>query len=326
VRLLLVMGVLLAVLVGLGRTLDLANLETVLSQAQWGYFIPSTLINLITLGCIITRWYWLLNGQAPWWACLAANQIGAYLNTLLPLRLGDVARSYLIQRHVPHLSMLAILSSIGAELTFDMLILMILLAGLLAVLPLPSLLTSAGTLLAILTSIAVVGALTLGRNPQVIERWVKPLLGRLPSPMGHLALGIVERVQEGLSSLRDNRQTALLFGISVLGYLLQILSNWLLLMVFLDSPPLYMGLVALVGAGMGLALPLLPGSAGTYEVAVALALGAVGVAPEVAASYAILLRLQQLGMTVALGGFFLVREGVSLGDLRRVRVGDQAVS
>lgn len=308
---------LLLVLWGASRSLHWDDLKSTLADARWGYVIPSILVNLLTLGGIITRWYWLLNNRAPWWECLSANQIGAYLNTLLPLRMGDVARSYLIRRHVPDLSMLAILSSIGAELTFDMFILMILLAALLTVLPLPSLLTSAGALLAVVTTIAVIGALTLGRNPAFTERWIKPLILRFPARMSELLLSLMERIQEGLSSLRSNRQTALILGITIQGYVLQILSNWMLLLVFMPSPPLYMGLLALVGSGLGLALPLLPGAAGTYEVAVTLALSSVGVEPEVAAAFAILLRLQQLGMTIGLGGFFLLREGVSVGELRQ---------
>jgi uncharacterized protein (TIRG00374 family) len=296
------------------QTLESEDFLQTLRGARWGYLIPSTLLNILTAGVIVTRWKTLLNHRARFTDCLAANQIGAYLNTLLPLRLGDFARSYILQRHVPELSKVAILTSIGAELTFDMLVLMVLLAGVLVVLPLPSLLTGAGTLLAIATVIAVVGVLTLARGDEIVDRF----LGWLPERAEGFILGILHRMRDGLSSLRSNRQIGIVLLWTVSGYAIQVISNWLLLRAFLANVELSAGLVALVGAGLGLALPLLPGSTGTYELAVTLALTSLGIEAEAAAAFALVLHGQQVAITILMGSFFMLREGVSLGDLRRV--------
>jgi len=302
----------LVVLGGVGvlalTALDLNTLRETLRGARWGFLIPSTLINLVVLGNTVWRWRVLLGFRARFMDCLAANQIGAHLNILLPLRLGDFTRSYLIQRHAK-LPMLAILASIGAELTFEMAVLVLILAGVLLILPLPPLLTSAAGLLAVVTVVAAVGILVLARSQLDPHRF-------LPAPIAQM----IHRMQEGVSSLRSNRQFAQVLAHTCLGYGLQVVSNWLLLQAFLPDVTLSAGLVAVVGAGLGLALPLLPGAAGTYELAVTLALSSVGIAPEAAAAFALVLHGQQVFITLVMGSGFMLREGVSLGELRQAAV------
>jgi uncharacterized protein (TIRG00374 family) len=316
-RPLLMLGLLALIGLLARQALDWGEVGAALRGARWAYLIPSTLLNLVTLGLIILRWQHLLGFRTGFQNCLWANQVGAYMNTLLPFRLGDLTRSYLLRRHVPDLSPIAILSSIGAELTFDMLILMLLLAALVLLLPLPPLLTQAGALLAVLTLLAVLGVLILGRGEGPGLRWLAGLLHRfLPARLAAPAEHLLGRVQEGLSSIQDNRILARVLALTVGGYILQIISNQLLVLMFLPDPPLYAGLLVLVGAGLGMALPLLPASAGTYELAVTLALASSGVAPEAAAVVAVVLRAQQLGMTVILGSLGLMREGLSLGQVQ----------
>lgn len=311
--------IIIAVLVA--RELDFAALAEKVRHANYLYLIPSSVVNMAVVGNIILRWQNLLNGRARYWDCFAANQIGAYLNTFLPLRMGDFARSYVLQRHVPSLPMLAILSSIGAELTMDMLLLMLLMAVVLLTLPLPPLLISAGGLLAVATVVATIGIFALSRSDAVIEKLIRPLAVRfLPHRLQELVLHFVGHMRDGLSSLRSNRQLAYLMLLTLNGYILQILGNWLLLRVFLEDVTLQAALVALVGTGVGLALPLLPSSAGTYELAIVLALSAVGVDTESATAYALLMRAQQFSITAILGSLFMLREGLSINELRTAAI------
>jgi uncharacterized protein (TIRG00374 family) len=321
---LLLVGLLLAALVTLAaRTLDLAELWEILRAARWGFLIPSTVLNIITVGVIVLRWQFLLNRRAAYLDCFTSNQVGAYLNNLLPLRMGDFTRSYLLRRRYPSLSMAAILASIGAELTFDMSVLMVLMALVLVVLPLPSLLTSAGALLAVLTVIAAAGVLSMARSDFFPRRVLRPLAERLLPERFQAGVGsLLERAQDGLVALKSNRQLVIILGYTTLGFAIQVLSNWLLLNAFLDDVALHAGLVALVGAGIGLALPLLPGSAGTYELAVALALSSIGIEPEVAAAFALVLHAQQVSVTLVTGSLSMLREGVSLQEIRRAADAD----
>jgi uncharacterized membrane protein YbhN (UPF0104 family) len=71
-----------------------------------------------------------------------------------------------------------------------------------------------------------------------------------------------------------------------------------------------------------LALPLLPGSAGTYELAVGLALSSIGIEPEVAAAFALVLHAQQVSITLVTGSLSMLREGVSLREIRRAADGE----
>lgn len=308
----------IAIAVLVAQKLDFASLVETVRDANYFYLVPSSLMNMIVVGNIILRWQNLLNGRARFMECFAANQIGAYLNNILPLRMGDFARSYVLRRHVPHLSMVAILSSIGAELTMDMIFLMLLMAVVLLTLPLPPLLVSAGGLLAAATVIAAAALFTLSRSDLLIEKVIRPFSVRfLPHPLQDMVLHLVVHVRDGLTSLRSNRQLAYLLLLTINGYLLQILANWFLLRVFLDEVTLQAALVALVGTGVGLALPLLPSSAGTYELAIVLALSALGIDTESATAYALLMRTQQFTITAVMGSLFMLKEGLSVTELRQ---------
>lgn len=319
-RLRYVAAVILVIVVALGvaQKLDVVSLLETVRDANYLYLIPSTLINIAVAANIVLRWQNLLNGRAAFMECFAANQIGAYLNNILPLRMGDFARSYVLRRRVPHLSMVAILSSIGAELTMDMLILMLLLALVLLTLPLPPLLVSAGGLLAVATGVAAAAVFALSRSDRLIEVVIRPLVRRiLPHRLQEKVLHLVEHMRDGLASLRSNRQLAYLMLLTVNGYLLQILANWFLLRVFLEEVSLQAALVALIGTGVGLALPLLPSSAGTYELAIVLALSALHIDTESATAYALLMRTQQFTITAVIGSLFMLKEGLSVTELRQ---------
>jgi len=301
------------------RTLDFGLVWDTIRQGQWAYLLPSTLLNVLTVGTIVRRWQHLLAFRAKFLHCLAANQIGAYLNTLLPLRLGDLTRAMVLRRHNPDITMVAILSSIGAELTFDMGVLMILLGMLVMVLPLPPLLANAGGVLAVLTAIAVISILLLARQPHTIQSRILPILDRvLPEQLYSIVVALFDRLQDGVQSLRSNRTVAIVFSYTALGYIIQIVSNWLLMLVFLPNAGLDLGLVALVGAGLGLAVPLLPGAAGTYELAITLLLAAVGVQAEIAAAFALTLHGQQVAMTLLMGSGFMLYEGISVQEARNL--------
>lgn len=312
------LGLVLLLAVLMARELDFDQLWEKVRHANYLFLIPSTFINIVVVGNIVLRWQNLLNGRAGFMDCLTANQIGAYLNTILPLRMGDFARSYVLQRHVKNLPVMAILSSIGAELTMDMLVLMLLLAVTLMILPLPALLVSAGGLLAVATLVATIAVFALARSDTLIEKIIRPLATRLlPHRLQDLVLHFVGHIREGLSGLRSNRQLAFLLFLTVIGFGLQIVANWLLLRVFLEDVTWQAALLALIGTGVGLALPLLPSAAGTYELAIVLALSAVEIDTESATAFALLMRAQQFSLTLLMGSFFMLREGVSLNELRR---------
>jgi uncharacterized protein (TIRG00374 family) len=174
-------------------------------------------------------------------------------------------------------------------------------------------LTGAGAVLAIATVIAVAGVLTLARGDEIVDQF----LGWLPQRVEAFILGILHRMRDGLSSLRSNRQIGIVLLWTISGYAIQVFSNRLLLQAFWEDAQLSAGLVALVGSGLGLALPLLPGSTGTYELAVTLALTSLGIEAEAAAAFALVLHGQQVAITILMGSLFTLREGVSLGELRR---------
>jgi len=312
--------ILLALLLGgalffVTRLLEPRTLWETLRGGAWSYALPSTALNALTVGVIVWRWRTLLNGEAGFWACYRANQIGAYGNNWLPFRMGDLIRTWVITRRYPYLGRPRVLASIGAELTLDMAVLMILLALVVSVLPLPPLLTQAGLLLAALTALAVTGVFALA--------WFSPPAPKPQAPTSFLgravvlAWGVFTGIQAGVRPLRQGRRLLAVAALTLLGYAVQIVSNALLLRVFWPSADLAAGLVALVGAGMGLALPLLPGSAGTYQAAVILALSSLGVPLETATAYALLLHGQQILLTALMGNLCLAYEGLSLGAVQK---------
>ncbi|HEY70514.1 MAG TPA: flippase-like domain-containing protein [Anaerolineae bacterium] len=282
-----------------------------LQQANYLFLIPSAL--LLALG-LLTRarsWHVLLGGAVSYPRTFDALNEGYLLNNVLPLRLGELARAYLVSQQGA-ISASGALATIVVERLIDI---VVSLAGLLGVLPFIvspdwAVNVAVGVSIALVCVIAGLAVLLYKR-----ELFLN-LLRRLP---GRGLWGLTEAADRFLNEIGSMtahpwRLVQAAFW-SSLAWLTNWLMIWLLLAAFGEwaSPvvPFFSSAVMAFGA----ALPSSPGAIGVYELSAVAALLVFGYTREVALGVAILAHGLVLGLPGALGAWALAREGQTLRDL-----------
>jgi uncharacterized protein (TIRG00374 family) len=298
---------------------NLAEVAGALQKANYFALIPG--IALMWLGFYLRALSWrvILGGRVPFRRVFDALNEGYLLNNLLPLRLGEFGRAYLISRHT-HLTAWQALSSIVVERIVD---LVMAVALLFAFLPLVAGLDWARG--AVVTAVglgaaAVIALVVVTRNGERLARLAAGLLRRLPrqplSPERWQAR--IESFIAGLAVLRDPRRALQAAFWSGLAWAAACFGAWSILRAFVPDATATMGFVTLTLLALGAAVPSAPGSAGVFELVIVQTLTAVfGVDRNLALSYALVLHAASILLVAVMGSLALSREGETLADLAK---------
>src|SRR5688572_8065500 len=291
-------------------------------QANPIYILPATAVYFFGVWLRAARWRLLMAPFAsiPTERLFRVILIGFAVNNVLPLRLGELVRTYLIrQSHgVPIASSLA---TVLIERLLDVFALCgILTVVLLLAQPRGWLLAAAGTA-ATITAAGIMGlgfVLVVPRH--VLERLFAfgvGLAGRIHRRLGDLAASIVD----GLRVLEDGRAVLAIVPLSILCWAAELgLYYFLALALHVDAGVL--GLAAgMVIANMATVLPSPPGYVGTFDIALQGTLTESFGIPEVTAgAYTLLAHAVLLVPVVVVGLVLLSWEDLSFRGLARGRV------
>jgi uncharacterized protein (TIRG00374 family) len=204
------------------------------------------------------RWRFLLSplGKVSYRNALAYTCVGYFANTLLPMRLGDVARAYLAASAL-RLSRLATLGSIVVERLTDGITILVIAAGLgfvvtdaSAVAPVELWLFLAVACTVAVTAVAVIVA----RRRKVVE-------ALLPERIRAL----IVRMVRGTAAVQSPGGVAVAVGSTLLAYAFAVAAMVAVAgSVGLSITPAQAAF-AMAWIGLSTAIPAAPGSVGTYE-------------------------------------------------------------
>lgn len=302
------------------RDLQTDEILEALRGANYGWLIPGVAIYFVSVWFRSWRWRFLLRGskRVPVGRLFPVVVIGYAGNNLLPFRLGEVLRAYLLWRR-ERINIGTSLTTAVLERLFDGLTMVLfVLFGLLFV-PLSAFLSR----LVIVASAVFFGALViflvLASRPQLLHRIAHGLIETLtPERFRQSLLGLVEGVIAGLESLRSGRDVLVIFGVTLCIWILETMIHWLVSFAF-DLQVLYPGIVLMGGViNLLTALPSLPGYIGTFEGGGIQVLEALGAPSAAAASYVVVLHALLLLPVTLLGLIFLTREGVRWAEVWEV--------
>jgi uncharacterized membrane protein YbhN (UPF0104 family) len=240
--------------------------------------------------------------------------MGFATNNLLPGRLGEFWRAYLLARK-RNVRKTVGLASVFVERIFDGLVLIAFLGLVSRLVELPDWGTEVQMMSAAIFLGAASGLTILLWMPGLGRRLLGLVLSPLPSPIRSWAGGTFEAFLSGLEGLRRPGVllTATIFSLGV--WLLEGASYYMLsrgvdlgLPQAADIPA--MGLT-LVTINLGIMVPSAPGYVGTQEFFGKAALGVFGVGAESALALVIVAHAVQFGLVTGLGLLFFARENLS---------------
>lgn len=292
---------------------DLGKLASALRTADYRMILLGV---GTTFGWLIARsylWQALLRKKARVGELFWIVNSGYLLNNLLPFRLGEFGRAYLLTRKTT-VKFWEAVSSIFIERILDLTFA----AGLLLLL-LPFVvgaerqgMAAAGTIAVVLLIFVIL--YWMARHPQIIEKW----FDRLASRWRWLDRIGGQAVSSGLQGLAVLTEPGMFFsaiGWAMVNWLVALVQYYVLLRAFFPEGELLWSSFTLVVAALGIAAPSSPGAVGVYEAAVVGALSLLGQDVSSALAMAFTSHLLQIVITGVLGAVALARDGQSLSDL-----------
>lgn len=306
---------------------DFSEVGAAFARFRWWYVAPMMGLYLSAHIVRCFRLRALLGVRIGLWPLLSLNSIGFLAINVVPMRLGELVRPYLLlEKHgVPFGQSMA---AIFVERLLDMvsLLVMLLLVGVVVDIPAGGVMVAGVDLVAAGQSMAgaasglglvFIAAVVIVGDPVI--RLVERVIGLANRGLAARVAGFLGHFGRGLASLaRTPGRALLVIVLSALLWTFTVAGLW---MVLLGLPGLELGLAqAMVVWALTLAaftaVPT-PGFLGSHEAGCSAALRLLGLNTSLAATVAVLIHAGQLGFTVGLGLLFSALEGLSLTDLVR---------
>ena len=330
-------GLSLALLVLFVLTIDVGRMGRALADANYVYLIPGIALYLCSVLFRTLRWQMLLRhmGEVPVRRLYPVVVVGYMANNLLPMRMGELVRSYYLGRR-EGISKTSALATIFVERVLDAIILLFFIAVAGLFFPLASLASALGErtgvpwpLLVLPFTVPFIGALAvlivLARFPDWSDRASAVLVKPLPRSLRSPARNLVRMCLQGIAPLRDPRTLAALLLISVPVWLFETGLFFLVSLSFglEDSFASFWDMAAanvLVTAiaNIGSSIPAAPGGVGLFEIVARETLVLLpnsSIDRAVAAAFATVVHAALLIPMIVLGQLFLWVGHVSLKRL-----------
>ncbi len=286
-------------------------------DAQAWVILPALVFIVCAMLTRAAAWRCLMGNAVPLGRCFWILNVSYLLNGILPFRLGDVGRAYLVSRGKdgtpPGVTAGTALSAVALERMFDLIFTGVLVLSLFPLIAGKEfggqvLLTAVGLALVFFLALIFLGSSRnwiLGTAAKIVERF--PILRPVVDVLDHFLTGLAE--------VRNLRRSAPAFFLIVVTMLLWAAEYWVVLRGFFPDASAFWGLLSLVGGLIGVALPSAPSSLGVFEGSLTVVLTMGGLAQAAAIAYAIAIHLLNIVVLSILGALGLILEGQSLGSI-----------
>lgn len=302
------------------RNISWQTLYDALASVRQGYVLLAVLS--VILSSVIKAWRWqmlFLPAKPAFFKVWETFLIGQMLNTVLPVRIGEVARVLLIDDG-GDINRADGISTIFLEKAADLLMLgaayLLTVVWLtLTAVNLPSWFTEAGpSLLAV--AVGLVGGLFLLRYlGKPAYSLMLRVAGWLPRSWERRITGFLTDLRASFRRIKDQRVRRLLWLISLLVWLTGSLTNYLMLRAFDFTVPPLAAVFLLVVLMSGIVVPTLPGNIGVFPYLSMLVLSLFGVSRASGLAFGFLLHLVVYIPLLVLGGLSILHRGI---DVSRV--------
>jgi uncharacterized protein (TIRG00374 family) len=300
--------------------IDYEALYRALAEASYLYLIPAAVCTLAGYVVRTGRWRVLLAESA---ACSFGNLFGILMagfatNNVLPARLGELARAYLLRRR-SGVRKTYLLASVFMERLFDGLVLVGLLATLSMLISLPGWGRDVELFARIFFLVVTLGVVLLLAKVDFATRALAVVLWPFPTRFSKWASAAFAAFVLGLGTMRRPAVLGRAAGLSLIVWLLEWASYYVLSAGFdlglSDARRAAACALLLAVVNLGIMLPSSPGYVGTFQFFAVAALSVFGVSREAALAFAIVAHLSQFVLVTTIGMVYFAREHVSLRSI-----------
>jgi hypothetical protein len=305
-----------ACLVWVFHDVDWKALAGNITAIDWRWVVLGVLFDVLSYVSQGYRWHILLKplGRIGTLRTTQAIYSGLFLNEILPMRLGEIARGYLVSVWMSK-RFVAIIPSMFLERLFEGIWMAIGIGVTAIFVPLPRNLVRAGDILGLVVLVltGIVFYLTLRKKrsgdegrPEKTVRW-KPLR-RLRS--------LLDRLEGGFRSIGLSRDFYAALFLSLLMFAFQALAFWFIMKAYGLPYSFWVGAAVFLIVNFGTALPNTPANIGSYQLFCVLGLTLFGVEKTVAAGFSIVVFILLTIPLWAIGFFALGQSGMTLASIK----------
>ncbi|MDX1994425.1 MAG: lysylphosphatidylglycerol synthase transmembrane domain-containing protein [bacterium] len=297
--------------------IDLEQFLDAWAQARYIYALPCLVLIFAGLFTRAIRWQVLLSGGLPLRRSVSILNVSYLINGFVPFRLGELVRAYLATRAQPPVPLFKSAATIIVERLLDLLTVVLLVVFVLVSRPVPDWLRGAAMASGI---IALVGFLLLvyfSRNRTLAHNLLDIMTRLLPFLKRLNFTAWLDHFLDGLLPLAKVETLLLALAWTAISWILSIAAGYVGMFAFYPSASWFATSLFIAAAAFAVAVPAVPGSLGTYELSIILALTATGYGEPAATAAAFAVSIHMLNvLSYCIAGIIgFIQEGVSLEQL-----------
>lgn len=287
-----------------------------MTNLRWEWMALAVIFDVLSYFCQGVRWQLLLRplGQVSVLQTTQAIYVGLFTNEIIPLRVGELVRMFLVSRWLPARFAMMIPSLI-VERMFDGIWLALAIALAALFVPLPRDLVAGEELLGtlIISLVALFVYLVFRKKQAIAHHATGSSSGWQPL---RFISAFVERVANGLQQIGTSRYFYLSLLTSVFILIFQILSLWSAMIGFRISLSIWEGAVVLLILHLGTAIPNAPSNVGSYQFFTVVGLALFGIDKAIATGFSVVAFLILTIPLWLIGLLSLWRTGMNLSAIR----------
>jgi glycosyltransferase 2 family protein len=298
------------------RGLDLSAVGHALGQASYPWLVPALALYFAGVWVRAVRWRALLlpvkdvsSGRL-----FPVVVIGYMANDVLPFRLGEVARCFVLFRR-ERIAQSTALGSVFLERVMDGLTMLAFMAVTLPLLPYSAELYASMGFVGVLFAGVTVALVLLAVKPQVALRILDLFLRPAPSGIAARVRGLAVSFINGLGSLGGVGATLRVFGLSCGAWLCEAGMYYTLMYAFPLTPSAPLAILTTAVANLGTLIPSTPGYVGVFDYVGRSVLAQFGIPEEVALAYVLVVHAALIVPVTLLGFYYAAREGLTVQKL-----------
>jgi len=307
------------------RKIDFYLLSKTLCNADYRYIALAVAFTFASYAMRAVRWRYLLISEKiiPFSSLYPATVIGYMANNLLPARLGEFVRAYILANreklHVPQ-----VFASLVIDRLFDGFTVMFILVATLMTVEFPSNMTDSGAVLRtggivtfIIYCVVVVFLMLLKWQTIRTLVWTKRLLQPFPASFSEKLIPLLGSFIAGIKLSSKGGHIAAILISSLIIWLFCIIPVDMILQGFAVNLPWNASMFILVLLVFAVMVPASPGYIGTYHYACYKGLATFGIEESLAISIALVLHGTSFFPVIIAGFYHLWKEKLSFSSVKQ---------
>jgi hypothetical protein len=300
------------------REIKLHDVFLALKKIQFSYVIFFILLVILMQWLRSYRWGVILQPmeKIDQLSLFSVTSVGFLAIALIPARIGELARPYLIAKRST-IKMSSALGTILVERVLDGFSVLTIAVIVLLNTDLPSLMIISSILFFSLTVAIFCCILGLIWRREKAINIINKILSKFPGKFAHKIDDIIHHFIDGFQVITDIKLLLYLFFLSALVWLVDVLAIYILLLAFGFTLPIMASFVVMIILIVGIAIPTAPGYIGNWHLACVLGLSFFSLAEAEALSFAVVYHFLSIALVILLGAIFLPFNRFSIADMKK---------